>query len=183
MTYTVHTAETAPEAAKEILTGAQKSFGFLPNLLGVMAEAPALVNAYITLNRIFQETSFSPTERQIVMLTASYENGCDYCVAAHSTMAGTQKVPQNVVQAIRDGVPIADAKLEALRRFTAILVNTRGWPADADVDVFLKAGYGKKQILEVILGIGAKTLSNYTNHVTHTPLDRAFAAAAWSKAA
>lgn len=183
MTYTVHTADTAPEAAKEILAGAQKSFGFLPNLLGVMAEAPALVNAYITLNRIFQETSFSPTERQIVMLTASYENGCDYCVAAHSVIAGTQKVPQNVVQAIRDGVPIADAKLEALRRFTAILVNTRGWPADADVDAFLKAGYGKQQVLEVILGIGAKTLSNYTNHITHTPLDRAFSAAAWSKAA
>lgn len=183
MAYTVHTVETAPEAAKETLAGAQKAFGFLPNLLGVMAEAPALVTAYVTLNRLFQETSFSATERQIVLLTASYENGCEYCVAAHSTMAGMQKVPADAVQAIRDGRPIADKKLEALRRFTATVVTSRGWPQETDIEAFLSAGYGKAQILEVILGVGFKTLSNYTTHVTHTPLDQAFAAAAWSKAA
>ena len=183
MTYAVHTVDTAPEAAKETLANAQKAFGFLPNLLGVMAEAPALVKAYTTLARIFDETSFSPTERQVVLLTASYENGCDYCIAAHSVISGMQKVPSDVVQAIRDGKPIAERKLEALRQFTAAVVASRGWPSEADTKAFLNLGYTRQQILEVVLGIGLKTLSNYTNHNTETPLDAAFAKAACSKAA
>ena len=183
MNYTVHTTETAPEAARETLAGAKKAYGFLPNLLAVMAEAPALVKAYVTLSRIFEETSLSPSERQTVLLTVSYENDCDYCVAAHSVIAGMQKVPEETVQGIRDGRPLADRKLEAIRRFTAAVVNTRGWPTDADTKAFLSAGYTQSQILEVVLGVGIKTLSNYTNHIAGTPLDMAFAKAAWSKAA
>ena len=183
MTYTVHTVETAPEAAQETLAAAKKGLGFLPNLFAVMAEAPALVKAYGTLSRIFDETSFSATERQVVLLTVSYVNGCEDCIAAHSVIAGMQKVPGEVVEAIRDGRPIGDRKLEALRRFTAAVVNTRGWPSDADLEAFLGAGYGKQQVLEVVLGVGMKTLSNYTNHVAGTPLDPAFSGAAWSKAA
>lgn len=183
MTYTVHTLESAPETARETLTGAKKALGFVPNLYGIMAEAPALLKAYTTLSRIFDETSFSPTERQVVLLTVSYENGCQYCVAAHSVIADLQKVPAEVVGAIRDGKSISDAKLEALRRFTSAVTRTRGWPSDDDTEAFLNAGYTTAQVLEVVLGVGVKTLSNYTNHITGTPLDSAFAAAAWSKAA
>lgn len=183
MTYPVHTLETAPEAARDTLAGAKKAYGFVPNLLGVMAAAPALVKAYTTLSRIFDETSFSPAERQVVLLTVSLENGCEYCVAAHSVIAGMQKVPGDVVEAIRNDRPIADPKLEALRRFSAAVVEMRGWPSEGDTKAFLNAGYAKAQVLEVILGVGMKTLSNYTNHVAETPLDAAFAHAAWSKAA
>lgn len=98
MPYTVHTVETAPVAAKETLAGARSAFGFVPNLLGVMATAPALVKAYVTLSKIFEETSFDATERQTVLLAASHENNCEYCIAAHSVIAGMQKVPDAVVQ-------------------------------------------------------------------------------------
>lgn len=183
MSYIRHNLDTAPAGAKETLAAAGKAYGFLPNLLSVMAEAPALLKGYRALNGIFDETSFSPAERQIVMLTTSYENGCEYCVAAHSVIAGMQKVPGDVVQAIRDGKPIADRKLEALRRFTAAIVKSRGWPSDADTRAFHEAGYTKAQVLEVVLGVGMKLLSNYTNHIADTPLDQAFASARWSKAA
>jgi uncharacterized peroxidase-related enzyme len=183
MSYTVHTPETAPEAAKESLAVIKKAHGFVPNLLAVMAEAPALLKAYRALGALFDGTSFSPSERQVVLLAASYENGCEYCVAVHSVAAGMQKVPNDVVQAIRDGKEIADRKLEALRRFTAAVVSTRGWPSDADTRAFLSAGYARTQILEVVLGIGMKTLSNYTNHIADTPLDQPFAKASWAKAA
>ena len=183
MSYTIHTPETAPEAARETLEGARKAFGFVPNLLGVMAEAPALLKAYRALHALFDETSFTPTERQVVLMTASYENGCEYCIAAHTVIAAMQKVPRHVVEAIRNGAPIADSKLEALRRFATVIVKARGWPSEEDVGAFLEAGYTKAQVLEVVLGVGFKTLSNYTNHIAGTPLDKAFAAAAWSKAA
>jgi len=183
MNYPVHTIETAPEAAKTTLTAAQKGYGFIPNLLGVMSNAPALVEAYTTLAKIFDSTSLTPSERQTVLLTTSYENDCSYCVAAHSAIASMQKVPQDVIGAIRDGAPIADARLEALRRFTRAVVVSRGWPTEADLNAFFHAGYGQQQVLEVVLGVGLKTLSNYTNHVAETPLDAGFSAVAWTKAA
>jgi alkylhydroperoxidase family enzyme len=94
-----------------------------------------------------------------------------------------QKVPAEVVQAIRDGRPLADRRLEALRRLTVAIVRSRGWPAATELEAFLNAGYTSAQVLEVVLGVGVKTLSNYTNHLADTPLDSAFAKAAWAKAA
>lgn len=183
MTYPIHTIESAPEGAKEFLTGTKQAFGFVPNLLAVMASAPALVKAYGAVGKLFDETSLSPTERQIVLLSVSAENGCEYCVAAHTAIAGMQKVSSDVVDAIRARRPIADAKLETLRRFAASVAVTRGHPVVAEVRAFLAAGYTETQVLEVILGIGLKTLSNYTNHLAETPLDQAFAPVAWSKVA
>lgn len=181
MSYPVHTIETAPEPARETLNAARKAYGFVPNLLAVMAEAPALVKGYTTLSRIFEEASFSPAERQVVLLTASFENACTYCVAAHSVIAGMQKVPDDVIQAIRGNRPIPDARLEALRRYTAAVVAKRGWADAADTAAFEAVGYTRQQALEVVLGIGLKTLSNYMNHVAQTPLDAPFAKAEWSK--
>ena len=179
--FDIHTPENAPEGSRPILEGAQKALGFVPNLYGTFAGSPELLKAYTTIGQLFDQTSFSPTERQIVLLAVSATNGCDYCVAAHSTIADMQKVPADVVTALRDGTPIADAKLEALRTFATTLAEKRGWADESDVQAFLAAGYTQANVLEVILGVGMKTLSNYTNHVAETPLDAAFQPKAWSR--
>ncbi|MCH9027919.1 MAG: carboxymuconolactone decarboxylase family protein [Proteobacteria bacterium] len=178
--FNVHSKETAPAESAELLAAAEKSFGFIPNLLGVLAESPAAIKAYLTIGKIFDESSFSATERQLVILAASRFNECDYCVAAHSVVAGMQKVPADVIDAIRNDQPIDDEKLEALRTFTTAVVEKRGWVSDDDIATFKAAGYSKAQILEVILGLSFKTLSNYVNHIAETPLDDAFAAQAWT---
>ncbi|MCA1732265.1 MAG: hypothetical protein LC732_01525 [Acidobacteria bacterium] len=104
-------------------------------------------------------------------------------MAAHTAIAGMQKVPGDVVQAIREGNPIADPKLEALRRLTTAVVAKRGRPEAEELGRFYAAGYGKRQLLEVIVGVGMKTVSNYVNHVADTPLDAAFEQAAWTRPA
>ncbi len=175
--------QNAPEAARKVLAEVRKKFGFVPNLLGNMANAPALLKAYLSVSALFDETSLTPTERQVVLLAASAKNNCTYCVAAHSAIAGMQKVPQDVVTSLRNRQPIADARLEALRRFVEEVVETRGWPSETTSKRFLEAGYSESQALEVLLGVGQKTLSNYTNHLAHTALDEQFAPAAWTAAA
>lgn len=180
MNFPVHTIDSAPEAARPTLEAALKGYGFVPNLLGMMAAAPALVSGYATLSRIFDETSLTPAERQVVLLTVSFENACDYCMAAHSTIAAMQQVPGGVVDALRRGDSLPDDRLETLRRFTAAVVTTRGWPAEVDVKDFVDAGFGSQQVLEVVLGVGLKTLSNYANHLAETPVDAAFHSAAWT---
>lgn len=177
---TVHTEETAPEASKPILEGAKKAFGFLPNLTATFAESPAMVEAYGVLSGHFEKTDLTPTERQIVLMTTSRENGCTYCMAAHSTVSQMQKVPADVVEALRNDAPIADPKLQALQVFTARIHATRGNVTEADLAAFHEAGYTKANILDVILGAGLKTMSNYTNHIAETPLDAPFQANAWT---
>jgi AhpD family alkylhydroperoxidase len=179
--YTIYNADTAPKDSAPILKKANEAYGFIPNLLGTMAEAPALLEGYVTLAGIFDKTSFSATERQIVMITNNLLNDCTYCMAAHTVLSKMAGVPDDVVNSLRENTPIADSKLEALRQFTIVVNKTRGWPQEDDVNAFLSAGYTKQNILEVILGTSLKIMSNYTNHIAETDLDDAFKPAAWTK--
>ncbi len=177
---TVHDRETAPQGSAGSLANAEQAYGFVPNLLGVFAESPAALKSYLALGEQFEQSSFSATERQVILITASRLNGCSYCVAAHSTVAGMQKVPEAVIAALRNDLPFEDARLQALREFTTSVVEKRGWVTQEDIAAFVEAGYSNAQILEVILGVTMKTLSNYTNHLADTALDDAFADRAWS---
>lgn len=179
--FTVHTQETAPEASKPLLSNLQKAIGFVPGLYGVLAEAPKAVEAYDLLSKLFKDTSLSTTEQHVVLLTINYENNCGYCMPAHTGLAKLDAVPDDVIEAIRNGTPIADPKLEALRTFTVQVVQKRGWVPDDDVQRFLDAGYTRQQILEVIVGMSYKVISNYTNHIADTPVDAAFAKFTWEK--
>ena len=177
--FRLHTIETAPEGSKEILEGALKQNGFIPNLYKIMAESPEVLKAYTQMNQLFTETSLNPVEKNIVWLTVSYNNSCHYCMAIHSMVAQMFKLPDEMVEALRTNQPLSDAKLETLRRFTAILVEKRGWASDEEIQKFLDAGYTQKNILELIVGIGQKIISNYVNHITHTPLDEQTKAFKW----
>lgn len=179
--FTLHTVDSAPQAAQATLKGAQGSLGFIPNLFATMAEAPSLLNAYAQLGELLNKTSFSPTEQQIVLMTNNLLNGCDYCMAAHTTISQATGVPADVIESLRTNTPIADAKLEALRTFARVVNETRGWPTQDNLDAFFAVGYGQQQVLEVVLGTAFKVLSNYTNHVASTPLDTAFQPNAWSR--
>ncbi|VAW65841.1 Macrophage infectivity potentiator-related protein [hydrothermal vent metagenome] len=177
--FPVHTIETAPEASKALLQQTQNKFGFIPNLIGIMASSPAITQAYLSVDEIFSKSSLSSTEQQTVLLTVSHYHQCQYCMAAHTAISGMLKVKPDVVQALRDGKPINDTKLEALRQFTWQIIDNRGWVAPDDVQPFLDAGYESSHMLDILVGVAQKTLSNFTNHLTGTPLDDAFAEVAW----
>lgn len=181
--FTPHTLETAPVGSKPILEGAAQKYGFTPNLMAVLAESPTTLKTYGTLAGLFGETSFSPAEQQIISMTTSFENGCTYCMAAHSTISNMTGVPADVVESLRTGSAQADAKHEALANFTRSLVVNRGGSDAAALEAFLAAGYTKAQALEVLVGISQKVISNYANSLAQTPVDENFAGQAWSKPA
>lgn len=172
-------AQDAPADARPMLEAAQKNYGFTPNLLKIMAGAPAILEAYMATAGAMDKTSLSPVEQQVVLLAASYVNECGYCMAAHSTVAGMVGMPADALNAIRSGAPISDARLEALREFTQKVVTARGWVTQSEVDAFVAAGFSASQALEVILGVAMKTMSNYVNHLVNTPVDEAFQPQAW----
>jgi len=174
MTLQVLDLEQAPEAARELLRKAEENFGFVPNILGVMANSPALLEAYMTISASFDKTGFSNTEKQVVLLAVSHENGCHYCTSAHATIARSRGVDTAILDAIEHGRDLPDPRLDALYRFTRSMVAERGRLAPDQLDGFVQAGFKSEQVQDVIVGIAMKTLSNYNNHIAETPLDRQF---------
>jgi len=182
LTFPVHTIDSAPDSSKILLSNTKKNFGFVPNLIGVMASSPALTEAYLAVTDIFTRSSLSPSEQQVVLLTVSHFHQCSYCMAAHTAIADMKNVDPQIVQSIRDNLPISDAKLQALRQFTRLVLENRGWIEEVDMQAFLDAGFTEGNMLDVMVGISQKVLSNFTNHIAKTPLDDAFTDVAWEPA-
>jgi uncharacterized peroxidase-related enzyme len=158
--FQVHTPESAPAASRPTLLAAGEKVGFVPNLYGVLAESPTALEAYTTLSAIVDRSSLTSVQRHVVLLTVSRENGCGYCVAAHSTLAVMGKVPAEILAALRRGEPLPNARLEALRAFTAAVVAERGWAGGQPLDAFLAAGFDRAAVLDVVAAVAMKTLSN-----------------------
>lgn len=166
------------EASRPLLEQVAKGLGFVPNLYAAVGASPALLGGVLALQQAFSGSSFTPTQREVVLLAASVENGCAYCQAAHSMLL-TQvlRVPSSVVDAIRAGGPLEDESLAALVAITREVVASRGHPGQAALARFRAAGFRDAQLLDVLLGIAIKTISNYTHHMTRVPIDAALAAA------
>ncbi|MBV6500248.1 MAG: hypothetical protein CJBNEKGG_02720 [Prosthecobacter sp.] len=176
------THETASETVKPLLDQVKKTYGFVPNTYGTFAHSPLAVAAYLQINGLIEEHStLTPQEQQVVMLSVSVENACEYCVAAHTVVAGMVKTPPDAVASIRDSTPLADPRLAALSAFSRNLVKNRGWVPEAEQQAFLDAGFTIGQVFDVITIVGLKTLSNYANHLGDPKVDDAFASAAWKR--
>jgi uncharacterized peroxidase-related enzyme len=181
LTLSAKTIESADPQAREVLEQTQAKMGMVPNMYGVMANSPAMLQSYAQGYALFRENSgFTPAEQEVVFLTISRENECHYCMAAHSFVADNiSNVPTEVTDSIRNDDPIADSKMAGLREFTRTMVVSRGNPSQDDVSAFVQAGYSESHILDIILAISVKTISNYANHVFDTPVDAAFTARSW----
>ncbi len=178
---TIHTVETAPAASKPLLAQSLRSTGMVPNLHGVMAESPALLEGYQTLHRLaVDKTGFTPAERTVVWQSINVEHACHYCVPAHTAIAESEKVEDEVTEALRDEQPLNDPRLEALRAFTLAVVRKRAQLSPGDEQAFRQAGYDDRAILDVIAIVAQKVMSNYTNAIYRTPVDAVFQDFAWS---
>ena len=178
--FTLLDASNAAPAAAAILNNVQAAWGFTPNLHRVLANSPAALEAYATLWGIAEKTSFTPVERNVVYLSIIYENECTYCMAGHTNLSRMAKVDEAVISAVRNGEPIADSKLEALREFAALVTRNRGMVREQDVAAFKAAGYTNQSVLDVLVLAATKLISNYTNHLAHTPNDGFMKGAEWT---
>ncbi|MDD2167150.1 carboxymuconolactone decarboxylase family protein [Glaesserella parasuis] len=170
--FQIHTIDTAPEAAKEALQAVKNNNGFIPNLIGILANAPTALETYRTVGAINQRTSLTPTEREVVQITAAVANGCGFCVAGHTAISIKQiKMPDELLQALRKATPIQDNKLDTLARFTLAVINTKGKVGETLLNEFFAVGYTQQNALDVVLGVSLASLCNYANNLADTPIN------------
>ena len=179
MQFKLHLTTTAPEFSQPVLKATEQALGFVPNLYRVMAESPAALTAYQAIGQAQQLSNLTAIEQQVVAITVSVANGCEYCVAAHSTLATGVRIDPATLTALRNNLPLPQTRLEALRQFTLSTLAHEGWTPDRTLTTFIAAGFEQQHIFDVISLIAMKTLANYVNHLADTPLDDAFADRAW----
>lgn len=177
----IHSIETAPDGSKNLLEESQKANGMIPGLHGVLAGAPGTLEAYQTLHKLFTESSFNKEELTVVWQSINVEHSCHYCVPAHTGIAKMMKVDDAITEALRTETPLKNSKLEALRTMTLRITRNRGRISPEELEEFYAAGYGERQVLEIILGLSQKVISNYTNHIANTPVDKPFEKFSWKK--
>jgi len=173
-------SDNTPDESKERLDKIESKYGFVPNLIEGIAPSPQLLRGYMELSESFETSSLSPEEQQVVLLTASRLNECEYCTSVHSMRAEKAGIAWDAIEKIRHREPVGDDRMEALRTFTERIVAHVGTvPQDAWTE-FLEAGFSQRNALDVIVGVTLKTLTNTTNHLIETPLDDQFRKRAWS---
>ena len=178
-TFTLHDTNTAPGASADILSNVQNNWGFVPNLHRILAASPAALEAYSVLWGISEKTSFSDIERNVAYLSIIFENECEYCMAGHTNLSKMAGVDPDLIQAIRDGRELKVEKLEALRKFAALVTRNRGLVSPQQVQTFKDAGFSNQAVLDLLVLAATKLISNYTNHIASTPLDAFMKGAEW----
>lgn len=169
---TLHTLDSAPEASRPLVEQALKNNGFLPNLIGVLANAPLALETYVTVGAINARASLTLAEREVVQITAARLHGCDFCVAGHSAVA-LRKAGLSTLAVVRlqQGQPTGDARLDAVLAFTNTVIAQRGNVATAELKAFLDGGFTQAQALEVVLGVSLATLCNFANSLAQSPVN------------
>lgn len=175
------TADTAPEASKSLVAASQKQFGFVASPIAKAAASPPLLKHLLGGFPMFDQTSLSHVEREVLAMTVAYEVGCHYCMAMHSAIGSRAPDVAPHIGALREGRPLSDPKLETLRVLVREIVRTHAHVPAETWERFAAAGYTEQNALDVILGVGVYILSTYTNIATRSELDAPFAAFAWSK--
>jgi alkylhydroperoxidase family enzyme len=179
--FKIHSIESAPEESKVLLEQSKKANGYVPNLHGVLAESPGLLKTYLNTHELFANSSFNAEEITVVWQTINVEHECHYCVPAHTAIANFMKVDEAITEALRNRTEMPTEKLQVLHNMTLSLVRNRGNVNQEELDTFYGAGYNQRNLFDIILGLSQKVISNYTNHIAETPLDKGFEKYEWEK--
>lgn len=166
---TVPTRDDVSPANQATFDALKSKLGFVPNLYATLAHSENALGSYLALQGA--KSSITGKAREVVNLVVSQVNGCAYCLAAHTALGKMVGFDDAQIMDIRRGTVPFDAKLDALARFTRTVVETRGH-VDADaLDAFLSAGWTEENLVDVIVTVGDKTISNYLHSVTEVPVD------------
>jgi uncharacterized peroxidase-related enzyme len=162
--------ESAAGRAKELLEVVDATLGMVPNMMRAMANAPAVLDGYLSLSGALDRGRLSPRTREQLALAVSQANQCDYCVAAHSVIGTTVGLTAEQIRDSRLGTAV-DSRTDALIRFARKLVETRGRVNAADLANVRAAGFDDGTIAEVVAQVVLSVFTNYFNQVAGTVLD------------
>jgi len=167
--FTVPTREEVSSNNQAIFDSLHKMIGFVPNLYAYYAKSETALADYLALQN--RKSTLNGKQREIINLVTSEINGCRYCQSAHSVFGKFSGLTEEQILEIRKGSASFDAKLDALVQFTAAVVVNRGKVSIDAKEAFLNAGYSEGNLIDTVIIIGDKTISNYLHNITGLEID------------
>lgn len=168
-TFSVPTRSEVSAGNQAIFDNLQKGLGFVPNLYAYFGKNDTALADYLALQN--RKSTLKAKEREIINLVTSQINGCRYCQSAHTVLGKMNGFTDAQILEIRSGKASFDSKLDALAQFTAAVVENRGKAAPEAVEHFFEAGYTEANMIDVVMVIGDKIISNYLHNLTHLEID------------
>ena len=168
-TITVPTAATVSPANQAIFAQLKQGLGMVPNLYATLAYSEHGLGNYLTLQN--GKSSLSAKEREVINLVVSQVNECAYCLAAHTALGGMVGFTPDQIIAIRKGGASFDPKLDALAKLVKSTAEHRGHAAQDTIDAFFAAGYNEGNLVDAVIVIGDKIITNYLHALTAVPVD------------
>jgi uncharacterized peroxidase-related enzyme len=168
-TIAVPTRDQVSPANQALFDSLTKTIGSVPNLYAVYAHSENALGTYLTFSGA--KTSLKAKEKEVVNLIVSQVNGCEYCIAAHTAISKMQGFSDDQILEIRRGSAGFDPKLDALVKVAKSITENKGHADQQLVDNFFAAGYNEGSLIDVVLVVGDKTITNYIYALTGIPLD------------
>lgn len=168
-TFSVPTKEEVSASNQAIFDKLEKGLGFVPNLYAYYAKNETALGDYLALQN--RKSTLRAKEREVINLVTSQINGCRYCQSAHTVLGKMNGFTDEQVLELRNGSASFDSKLNALAQFTAAVVSSRGKVSDEIKEAFFEAGYTEANLIDVIIVVGDKVISNYIHNLTQFEID------------
>lgn len=168
-TFVVPTRETVSESNQAIFDNLKRNLGMVPNLYATFAHSPTALGDYLTLQS--RKSSLSGKELEAINLVVSQVNECEYCLAAHTVLGKMKGFTDAQIIELRGGAASFDPRLDALAKFVKGVTLQRGKPSETLTSSLLAAGYTKESVVDIIMMIGDKIITNYLHGVTKVPVD------------
>lgn len=168
-TFNVPKREEVSNENQAIFDNLEKAVGFVPNLFATYAYSEHALGNYLALSNA--KTSLNAKQKEVVNLAVSQVNNCLYCLSAHTAIAQMNGFSGDQILELRQGRATFDAKLDALAQLAKNITETRGATDPTILDNFFAAGWTKENLIDTIVLVGDKTISNYINNTTEIPID------------
>jgi uncharacterized peroxidase-related enzyme len=167
--FTIPTKAEVSQNNQSLFDNLQKGLGFVPNLYAYFAKSETALGDYLTLQN--RKSSLRAKEREVINLVTSQINGCRYCQSAHTVIGRMNGFTDEQILEIRKGTASFDSKLDALAKFTTSVVTNRGKATEESKNDFFAAGYTEANLIDVIIVVGDKIISNYIHNLTEFEID------------
>jgi uncharacterized peroxidase-related enzyme len=168
-TFTVPGRAEVSAANQAIFDKLQKGIGFVPNMYAFFAKNETALGDYLGFQN--RRSTLSVKEKEVVNLVTSQINGCRYCLAAHTGLARKNGFSDEDIREIRRGTAVFNDKFDALARLTASIVNNKGRAEKGSVEAFFSVGYTEANLVDLIIAIGDRIISNYLHNLTGFEID------------
>ncbi|AKD53962.1 carboxymuconolactone decarboxylase family protein [Spirosoma radiotolerans] len=169
--FTVPTRDQVSAQNQQLFDTLQKGLGFVPNLYATFGLSDNGLGAYLAFQQSQTKGAFRAKEREAINLVVSQVNKCVYCLAAHTALGKMNGFSDQQMLQLRAGYADFDPKLDALVKLAQAITETKGHPATELVDAYIAAGYAQSSVIDLILMVGDKIMSNYLHSMTNIPVD------------